>query len=281
MHRGPPYSGRTEAERIRLEESRGSIRDALGGLRNLEQLLGSLRVGPRALTAVLPDVQRSCPGFRTGLLDLFGLLVTHCPVVEPALRAFEFTALPQLVELERELGLAASRPLNAKARLRLDAQLNRAIGELEPIVDVTDWLSATAFSLPVELSVRPALLESLRASEPEGLQAAATAIVVLEPLPELELSLQPRFLAGFVAFAARALADQHPTRIIEVCASEISAGHARLTVSASTTPRQGMRRWVPGKGAPPAWLDCLRAGASLTGAELEVSPDLDRIELGL
>lgn len=48
----PPPSSR-DATR---ETARGTLRETLGALRNLSQLLHSLRVAPKSLSSVLPDV---------------------------------------------------------------------------------------------------------------------------------------------------------------------------------------------------------------------------------
>src|SRR6188508_1032261 len=61
MPNGSPPSSRPYLdENPSLAEARATLRDALGALGNLDQLLRSLRVGPKAISAVLPDVLDSC-----------------------------------------------------------------------------------------------------------------------------------------------------------------------------------------------------------------------------
>src|SRR5512145_1778705 len=76
MEYGQPPSWRPDVDHSRAEAYRGTVRDALGGLRNLEQLLQSLRVGPRALTSVLPDVLSSCPALAQAIDGLAALVVS-------------------------------------------------------------------------------------------------------------------------------------------------------------------------------------------------------------
>ena len=50
-----------------LVEARGVLRDVLSAVRNLEDLLRSPRVGPRALAQIIPELK----GFGTPLLVFF------------------------------------------------------------------------------------------------------------------------------------------------------------------------------------------------------------------
>ena len=53
----PPSSHAFVRGTAALETERGNLRESLGGLRNLAQLLHSLRVGSRPLSSVMPDAR--------------------------------------------------------------------------------------------------------------------------------------------------------------------------------------------------------------------------------
>ena len=77
MEFGQPPSWRPDVDQFRAEVYRGTVRDALGGLRNLEQLLGSLRVGPRALLSVFPEFQACCAPLGDAITGLSIIISTQ------------------------------------------------------------------------------------------------------------------------------------------------------------------------------------------------------------
>lgn len=124
----------------RLEAARGSLRDAMGGVRNLARLLPSLRVGARSIERVLPHVRESCAALETSshaLLEDVAAELGERGAIDTLLAWFD----PRIHELERELALSQSKPLNAKARLALEQVVTRLEVELEAgraLVDLFD-----------------------------------------------------------------------------------------------------------------------------------------------
>src|SRR6476620_5007207 len=64
----PPSSHAFVRGTAALETERGNLRESLGGLRNLAQLLHSLRVGSRPLSNVLPAARDACDPLRQAMV---------------------------------------------------------------------------------------------------------------------------------------------------------------------------------------------------------------------
>ena len=66
----PPSSHAFVRGTAALDIERGSLRESLGGLRNLAQLLHSLRVGSRPLRNVLPAAHEACDPLRHAMGEI-------------------------------------------------------------------------------------------------------------------------------------------------------------------------------------------------------------------
>lgn len=201
MSSGVPPSSERPSSDPRRDAARGAARDALGALRNLQQLLESLRVGPRALSAVIPDVHASMSPLREAFGELCAVSRAKLPNVE-AVTALEGFIAPRIDSLEAALAAAQARPLNARARLELEEAVARGARELDAARGLLDLLD-DATSRP---SVAVDLAELLREAGKRPLAGRQALEVVLRRGPSRELVSNPRVIAALVAMGAALVA---------------------------------------------------------------------------
>jgi hypothetical protein len=257
----PPSSRLRPAGDSALQHARGELRDAVGALNNLDQLLRSLRVGPRALASVLPDVHSSCVQLSRSAGELLKAIADKLLPDTRATDALGEFIVPRIAELERELALAMRRSMTAKHRLHLERVISRLTSELDGARELIDLLEEATSAPGVRVDLKDLLQQTFTRSDAEGTLAAPALQL---PDESLELYLSPRVAMALftiaVDFAGR---DGHPLRISmrgtgsDECTIVISRDEARSAL------RKDVRRVIE-----PIAL-CLEAAARLLGAELE------------
>jgi hypothetical protein len=243
--------------------ARGTFRDALGGLSNLRQLLQSIRVGPKALGAVLPDVLASCAPLRASLDELLDAIAAELPESKATDSLREFAA-PRIVELERALGVAIRSILNARNRLQLEDVVDRVSRELDAVRELVDMLEDAIEGPTVRLS----LLEIVRQTAGGPERAGREGIkATLSSTPEgLELLVNARVAMALVASGANLVlgpAGAPPHVLI----GRLPNGGCGLSVSRD--PAAGEALTLPRRWLIEPTLPCLEVAARLAGARLE------------
>jgi hypothetical protein len=256
--------------------ARGVLRDALGGLHNLVQLLHSIRVGPKALTAVIPDVQASCAAMRGAVRELLDEIASEFPnptATDELAAFFE----PRINELERSLTLAARTPINARARLDLENVLGRLSRELDAARELLDLLEDAVEGPTVRLS----LLEIVRhgvVSPDRHLPQANTLSATISSTPEgLELLVNSRVARALVITGANLVSGGDPGVSLELLIGRLDGNESGMRVQRGTSG--GERIVVPVRALIPPTLPCVEAAARLAGARIERSPDDSRFSV--
>ncbi len=269
MERGTPEG--TPDELALLEASRGHLRDALGSVQNLAQVLHSVRVGPRSIEGVLPGVRDSCAAIESHARTLLNAVAARL-VDRTAVDELLAWMVPRTRELERELGLALGKPVNAKARLGLEQVVTRASRELEAGRALVDLLDEAVRGGRVMLGLAE-LLRHAHVSRDDG------ARIEVRVAPDLarEIALNPRVCSlllgvgasllhagGVSAPLVRLVAG--PADVVLVLAADAAPGE---TVSLPTLPIV----------APT--LACVEAAARACGARLDWDASVPRFSLHL
>ncbi len=157
----------TQSTREAQSDAQGALREALSALGNLEQLLRSRNVGPKAISSVLPDIATSCDQLLQRLKPFY-----ECSKNEhnqECLSRVDELLSVQLEQLSSLLGKATKRkPLNATTRLKVEAAVVKIVRELggvlplfELLVDASqegptmDWLEALSLSRSGDQSLTP------------------------------------------------------------------------------------------------------------------------------
>lgn len=246
-----------------LEAARGSLRETLSALRNLEQLLKSIRVGPRALSSVIPDVHASCqslaPTISALLTAVAGQLSDPAPTQE--LEAF---ALPRAKELVDALGKARRKTLTAKKRLDLEQLVAEKTNELDAVRALAECLDEASSGRQVHIDLTQLAQQALAAG---GETAGPRAHIGLTAarLGE-ELLVNPKVATQLIVLGASAVTDggQRPAQLT-ICSA--AGGGCELKLRAlDVAPEGAFTVGLPAKIQPAA--TCLNAVAGLSRAKL-------------
>ncbi len=243
------------------------MRDALGSLRNLEQLLRSIKVGPRALATVLPSVHAACAPLLASCRELLDSIAP----LGAAPSAIDAFVTPRLVALERALAAAMETPLHARQRLALEAAVTRAAADLEAgcaLVDLLDR-ARTAPATPVSL------VEVTRSTHgpPAG---AATRVLervsgTLTTAPAADVLVNPGVAAELLRIAVRMVIAAHPGVTPHVRVGP--EGAARSGIRGSPRPTSGEPILLLAPPLIEPTIVSARAAARATGGEFVCQPD--------
>jgi hypothetical protein len=263
----PPSSRLRPAGDSALEQARGELRDALGGLKNLDQLLRSLRVGPRALVTVIPDVHAACAAMRcavTALLHEVGAKLGSDARATDALRSF---VLPRITTLEAALATAMNRAMSAKNRLDLERVVSQLARDLDCARELLDLLEEATSAPGIRLDLLELLQQTFKVADPaESGLGVRTALDL--PAESIELYLSPRVAMALFTIAAEfAGADGCPVRV----AMRITPSD-ECSVAFSRDPAAARAKGQPRHVIEPIAI-CLEAVAHLLGARFEAAPD--------
>jgi len=268
MHSGtPPPDSRTDPlGGGELDAARGTLREAQSALRNFAQLLHSVRVGSKALIAVLPDVAAGCAPMRAAIEDLLATVAGREDLAEASDALRRYFA-PRLAQLDQELAAAAQRPLSAKSRLGLEQVITRLALELDTARGLLDLLveAATGRSVPVDLA---GLLQESFAGPPSGGSWHREHITASMSFVEadVEMELNPRIATALFALGVELVARGH-SGAPHVLVDRDQTGSYRVNID---------RRKVPGsdelvltaRGVIEPTLTCLMAVARVSSVSL-------------
>ena len=213
MSNGSPPSSRPYlAEDPALVEARGTLRDALGALGNLDQLLRSLRVGPKALSTVLPDVLDSC---EPAVLAFERLLDAARKQLgdAPALSALEGYFKPRVDELKESISRATKTPMHARHRLELERVVTRISPELEAARGLLDLLEEALAAPSIRLKLRE-LLSQITISE--GRKSETVRCRLHGEIDDVELLVKPQVTMSLLTLGTNLVARVEPAATARV-----------------------------------------------------------------
>ncbi|HEX6764585.1 MAG TPA: hypothetical protein VF103_03885 [Polyangiaceae bacterium] len=249
---------------VAVDSARGSFRDALGALGNLALLVGSVKVGSKAIAGVLPDVLASCQSMRDAAAELFGAL-EGWPSVRLARDELSVFVNARIDELERALDAFVHEPLRTPERLDLDRLLGRVSPELDAAYSLMDMLEVAAHEPKVVLNV-PELLRRRLSDPPSGRRPQRLFTARIVSRHEIgDGAIKPRALAAFVGSEAERLAEDgtEPSLIVSCLGAELG-----LEISKEPVPDgKEISVWAYGSIEPTR--ACLDGAATLIGVKIE------------
>ncbi len=275
FHSQPPSWYPDATSKSRVDAARGAVRDALGGLRNLEQLSSSMRVGPRPLSSVLPDVRASCVPLREGLEELMSAVAAHRLDTHAALSSLRQYAMPRVDELIEVLTRSEQQPMQARNRLNLQHVVGRLGKELSLAVELVDFLGLSVWGEPMTVTMQDLLLEAFRSSEPTGDPADLRRVTLAASRAEAELNTCPRAVIPLLVLLVRVMLDRHPGSVPHVSTTPDDIGVSGVVIAAAGG--DGDPRWILGRPIIPAASQCLHTAALALRVTLRVSESVDRI----
>jgi len=278
-----PPSSVPNPERARIARELGTLRDAVGGLLNLEQLLSSIKVGPRSLVGVLPDVIASLPPLEGALTELGRLLVARVPESEAALHSLAQHARPALLALLEALRAAEKREVNAASRLQLEQVTSTVVRDLECLVELLGLLGDIGHKSPVVLGCSELVAEALRTVQPGSHRVRGFVRLTVAPLPaEIDCLTQPNAFVGLLSHSLRWLVAEDPeaTANVRILAEPGPSLRFEMTLGKGA----GELRYLAGRHVIPATelvVQCvskaLRVGLDLATQPRRATLDLSAI----
>jgi hypothetical protein len=243
----------------------------VGDVGNLDELLRSPRVAPKAVSAVLPDMAATLPALREDLESARRALgVRFASSATDAVCVF---ILGEVQGLDQALAQATPnrRPLNASTRLALERKVEklqqRLLGALplwELMVEL--WTEPT---LPIDVHELLVLLRE--GDQSHGLRGEAIQVGLQARKVPVWLQCSPRAALTLIAIAAGVVRANQPSDglCIEVD-SEADSGRATLAI-ASRAPVGPLLRLVVPPAVPPT-RSCLEATARAIGVDVDITP---------
>ncbi len=262
-----------------LAVARGKVRDGISAVENLDQLLGSRRVGPRQLPHAILGVQEGCVALLDALTELEGEMAVHLQGDAEGIASVA-SILAHASGLVRELADTLKgrekAAIDARERLRLEAIVHRIAVELDTVMRLTDLLSASATSRSTAIDLGDVLAERrppsrtltpvLAMVELRAPALVGDARIVLELL---EFAVATVVRAGVEA--PRIVADRGPGELLIITIT-VSPGRAGATATkADANPKTtrildvSLRPELPCQGA------VVRAAARRAGIKYEVA----------
>jgi len=264
-------------ESSELNAARGTLREALSGLRNFAELMHSLRVGSKALISVLPDVAAGCAPMREAIGVLLSA-VERRGQAEAACLALRDYFTPRLALLDRELAAADEKPLAAKSRLALEQVITRLSLELDTARSLLDLLVDAVSDQPLRVELWELLQQSF-AGPPSGgswkrehiagsLSFAAT---------DAEVELNPRTATALLALGVELVAQggKDPPHVL---VDRDDQGRYRVSIQ-RCKERQGEELQLIARGVIEPTLLCVQAVARISGVSLSWHQDSASVSL--
>ncbi len=200
-----------------VQTARGSVRDVLAALLNLEHLLRSTRVGPKALSRVVREVRPSCQAVG----DVFVRLVDELAVRFPdpdRIRPLGAFARQRAQQIDDALVRAGATDMGARARLSLESEVHVLRAELDAVRELVDLLDAASALSATELDVDALVAHALAVRAPSDMRRADTVRVRVQPcVPCGAVINDPRVIMPLVAIAV-ALAARRAPKGVQVTA---------------------------------------------------------------
>lgn len=278
----PPSSHAFVRGTAALETERGNLRESLGGLRNLAQLLHSLRVGSRPLSSVIPDARAACDPLRHAMGEILAAAQSVLGEAEAA-ESLKAYVTPRISELEAALTEASEKPLSVKMRLSLEERVTRLSQELDTARGLFDLLGDSIAGRPMRLDVLELARQSFSGPPSGGSWPRETLVATLSPsTEELEIDVDPRVATSLIALGVELVADpKDATKIPSIRVSPTKNG-CHIAIDRSK-PGEGEHAnedlMLLRRGLIAPTLPCVTAAARANGAVLEFEPSTSRFSL--
>ncbi len=261
-----------------LDIERGNLRESLGGLRNLAQLLHSLRVGSRPLSNMLPGARDACDPLRSAMGQILAAARTALGESSATSSLEEYVA-PRIGELEAALTEAAQRPLSVKMRLSLEERVTRLSQELDMARILFDLLADSIAGSSMRLDVLELSRQSF-AGPPSGASGPREMLVATLSGDDsgLEVEVNPRATTALIALGVELVADPKDTTKIPNIRVSPTEGGCHIVIDREADAA-GEDLMLLRRGIIPPTLPVVTAAASANGAVLELDPVLGRFSL--
>jgi hypothetical protein len=272
-----------------LAAARGKVRDGVSAVENLDQLLGSRRVGPRQLPHAILGVQEGCVHLLDALTELETEMEKHLRGDAEGIASVA-SILAHASGLVRELADTLKGRekvvIDARERLRLEAIVHRIAVALDTVMRLTDLLSASATSRSTVIDLGDVLAERrppsrtltpvLAMVELRAPALVGDARIVLELL---EFAVATVVRAGVEA--PRIVADRGDDDLLVITIAPSPSRVVPVASSAEPNPKTTRILDVSLRPELPSQGDVVRAAARRAGISYAVAADGRSVTISL
>ncbi len=244
----------------------GALRDTLGAVSNLQQLLRSRNVAPKAIGTILPDVHSCCTPLVEELQVFRDQLVEK---VDPAALGDLVNLIQeQVAKLEAETKQKPRRNMTASARLRLERSVAQIARSLSGALPLAELLAEATEPVPQAFDLLELLQLSRVGDQPQTPGARAIQAEVEAHIESAPVLCNPRVMLSLLGLGAALLALDGDAPKIRVILSQPEPGdvEVRLQSAAQPSPNRAtaeLMMLVP-RAVPPT-AACLAAAATACG----------------
>jgi hypothetical protein len=257
---------------VAVAEARGVVRDVLAAVRNLEHLLRSPRVGPRALGQVIPGLK----GFCDPLLISVDQILAHIRAaaerpVDAAV--IELGAFVQSVceRLRASLSRASGAAMDAKSRLRFEGAIVTAGAELNSVRQLLDLLIRATERSDTELYIDEVVRVAFSAPPRSTPRAHAVTVVASYSRDASGFHASPQVVMPLIA-AGVAMVQAAPSDRIFLAGVCREDEPVVITISRDC-PVQGEEYAFEPPLVIPPMLVCVETAARLASGTFEADRD--------
>lgn len=244
----------------------GAAREGLGALRNLGELVQSVRVSPRSVAQVLPDVRAACPQMLEGIRKFVQL----CPAdMGMGPRELLDYVEPSLQQLARAMDYGG-RSLPAAKRLELERLMRVRIPQLDAALDLLELLDIAATYVPAQVGMVELIGQCRAGDQPGGPGTRAIAIPVELPPEEIGVYANPRLTYGILGIVAAHLAADASASVALVLERRGDQAVVRMLRATRSPPPQSPTITLNLPVLLPPSLVCAEGCARRAGATLDV-----------
>jgi hypothetical protein len=222
---------------------------------NLEQLLRSRNVSPKAIAQVLPDVHASC----APLLD--EITAFHAGLIN----ATDQAALNELIDamradvalLETAIREALPRAVNASARLKLERRVTQVSRSLSGALPLAEALEESVRVVPQAVDVLETLALSRVGDQPQTLGAVEVQASVVASAAAKPVRSSPRLLLILMGLAGALVNKDRAKPALAITIHSTQSERFAATVEAEARPGSTFVALLPRPHAATA--TCVRA----------------------
>lgn len=240
------------------------MRDTVGAIHNLQHLLGSVRVGPKALARVVPDMHASCGPMIVAARDMID--ATRGGALGISGQQLGALVVGRMGELEGTLGRVSESAFRASDRLSLERALISVVRDLDGALELVELMVEASATGRVPVAVTDVIRESANRFDTGSGRGRRLRVTFSTPGSAVLVRVNPRLALRLFAFAVALAAGKDGVHV----RGEFEDGACMLRVSSPSTGGEAVLVAIP----PLIELSrfCAREVAAASGALLDATP---------
>jgi hypothetical protein len=259
-----------------LSESRGVLRDALAALGNLEHLLRSPRVGPRALAQVIPGLRGLCDPLEASVQQMLAQVRVSAEVpVDGA--CDELSAFASAVCNRLRVTLSSHTAMDARSRLAFESSIVREGAELNSVLQLLDLLFRATERSDTELHIDEVVSVLFTPATRPMARRDAARVVAAYTGEATGFDANPQVIIPLVSLGITMVHAAQGTLNDPIYLSALCQDDSLEVAVSNDCPLPGKPHLFDPPLIIPPTLECARTAASLISGTFEA--DLGRVHI--